>query len=274
MRVGADGVQRFLETAWRRGLWVLAALLFCGCGSDARELILASTTSTQDSGLFDVLLPAFERAHGAVRVKVIAVGSGEALALGRRGDADVLLVHSPAEEQQFMADGHGRERLPVMHNDFVIVGPPSDAARIRGSSDAVAALHQLAQSGAQFISRGDSSGTHRMELKLWRAAGVHGAHVDVGQGMAETLTVASERGGYTLADRATYLAMRDVLQLDVLVEKDSVLLNHYSVITVADARNAADADAFAAWLRSADARAVIARFGMSEFGMSLFIPAP
>lgn len=252
---------------------LLAALFFGGCSSDARELILASTTSVEDSGLFDALLPAFAAAHPDVRVKVIAVGTGEALELGRRRDADVLLVHSPADEQAFMEAGYGRRRAGVMHNDFVIVGPPADPAGIRQAGDATAAMRRAAQAGASFISRGDSSGTHRMELRLWHAAGVHGPHLDVGQGMGETLAVASERGAYTLTDRATFLALRSGLDLEILVAGDRALLNHYSVITVAGARNERDADALADWLLSDEARAIIGAFGVQTFGEPLFFPA-
>ncbi|HSJ10705.1 MAG TPA: substrate-binding domain-containing protein [Longimicrobiales bacterium] len=252
---------------------VLAALLVFACAGDGRELILASTTSTQDSGLFEALLPAFMASHPDVRVKVIAVGTGEALALGRRRDADALLVHSPADELAFMESGHGLRRLAIMHNDFVVVGPAADPAGVGGMTDAAAALRRIAERAAAFISRGDSSGTHRKELALWHAAGVHGAHVDVGQGMGETLAVASERGAYTLTDRATYLALRDGLQLDILVAGDPALLNHYSVITVAGARNGADADTFATWLTSAGARALIGDFGRARYGQPLFFPA-
>lgn len=253
---------------------MLAALFFSACSADGRELILASTTSTQDSGLFDELLPVFSAAHPEVRVKVIAVGSGEALELGRRRDADVLLVHSPADEQAYMAAGHGRSRAYIMYNDFVIVGPAEDPARIAGMRSAVGALRWIAAARAPFISRGDSSGTHRRELILWDRAGVHAEHVDVGQGMGETLAVTSERAAYTLTDRATFMALRGGLQLRILVEGDTALLNRYSVITVAGARNQTDADAFADWLRSPAARAVIRDYGVDRFGAPLFHPAP
>lgn len=254
------------------------ALLFCvalaAACDEPEELILASTTSTVDSGLLDELIPAFERAHGDVRVKVIAVGSGEAMALGRRRDADVLLVHSPADEEAFMTAGHGVRRLPVMANDFVIAGPPSDPVGVRGTASAIEALQRLAASAAAFVSRGDSSGTHRKELALWTAAGTEpGTRMEVGQGMGEALTIASERGAYILTDRGTYLALSDNLRLDVLVEGDDLLKNPYSVITVSDSRHPESADAFADWLVSRDAAGMIRVFGVDRFDQPLFFPA-
>lgn len=224
-----------------------------------------------------MLLPAFERAHADVKVRLLAVGTGQALALGRSRDADVLFVHAPADEAAFVAAGHGVLRSPVMENDFVIVGPPADPARVRGGRDAIEALRSLSARGATWVSRGDSSGTHRMEQQLVRAAGVGAGggalHVlEVGQGMAETLVLASERAAYTLTDRSTYQTLRPSLELDVLVEGDPRLRNIYSVITVRGAANTADAGAFAAWLRSADARQLIADFGRARFGSSLFTP--
>ncbi|HEX6135018.1 MAG TPA: substrate-binding domain-containing protein [Longimicrobiales bacterium] len=239
-----------------------------------REVILASTTSTLDSGLFDVLLPAFEEQHDGVKVKVIAVGSGEAIALGRHGDADVLLVHSPPDELAFMAAGFGERRLPVMANDFVLAGPPEDPAQIRGERDVTAALRRLAAAGAAFVSRGDSSGTHRRELVLWNEAGVTtDTRSDVGQGMGEALMIASERGAYLLTDRGTFLALSPNLQLEILVQGDPRLINPYSVITVRGARNSRDANLFADWLVSPAAAALIRDFGSDRFGQPLFFPA-
>ncbi|HSK18011.1 MAG TPA: substrate-binding domain-containing protein [Longimicrobiales bacterium] len=253
---------------------LLLCLAFAGACDQPEELILASTTSTVDSGLLDELIPAFERAHGDVRVKVIAVGSGEAMALGRRRDADVLLVHSPADEEAFMAAGHGLRRLPVMANDYVIAGPPSDPAGVRGMASAVAALRRLAASNAAFVSRGDSSGTHRKELELWAATGTEPqTRMEVGQGMGEALTIASERGVYILTDRGTYLALSDNLRLEVLVEGDDLLRNPYSVITVSGSRHPESADAFADWLVSRDAAEMIRMFGVDRFGQPLFFPA-
>lgn len=248
------------------------AVLASAC-DQPHELILASTTSTVDSGLLDGLIAAFEREHEDVRIKVIAAGSGEAMALGRRGDADILLVHSPAEEQVFMAAGHGVQRLPVMWNEFVIVGPPEDPAGVRGESSAIAALRRIAARDAAFVSRGDSSGTHLRELELWEAAGTTPVtRAEVGQGMGEALTIASERGAYVLSDRGTYLALSENLRLDVLVEGDPRLVNPYHVITVRDSRNAEHARAFAEWLISPRAAALIRAHGAAGSGQPLFIP--
>jgi tungstate transport system substrate-binding protein len=244
------------------------------CSDRGQELILASTTSTHDSGLFDVLIPAFEAVAGGIRVKIIAVGTGEALALGRRRDADVLLVHSPADEEAFMRAGHGTRRLPVMRNSYVIVGPAADPAGIRGL-DAPAALRAIAAHRGGFVTRGDSSGTHRRELRLWREAGLapdEVARIDVGQGMGEALMITSERAAYALTDRGTWLALRRRLALDLLVEGGADLANDYSVITVEGARHAAAADRFADWITSPDGAAVIRTYGVDEFGEPLFIP--
>jgi tungstate transport system substrate-binding protein len=252
---------------------ILLAPVLAGCAR-RDELILASTTSTFDSGLLDVLLPAFERAHPQIQVKLIAVGSGEALALGRRRDADVLLVHAPTDEEHFMSSGHGRARYAVMSNDYVIVGPAADPAHVAAAASTADALRRIAAARAPFISRGDSSGTHRMELRLWRAAGIDSAQrVQVGQGMGEALLIASERGAYTLTDRGTYVALARTLRLDVLHEGDVALLNPYSVITVRASRHEAEAEVFALWLISADAQQLIARFGAGADGRPLFQPA-
>jgi tungstate transport system substrate-binding protein len=263
----------------------VAALLLAGCAgaspaagpSAERSLILATTTSTQDSGLLDELLPAFTRDTGW-QVKTLAVGSGQAIELGRRGEADVLLVHSPTAEVAFVAEGSAGARRLVMHNDFVLVGPPADPAAVRGSGSAEA-LARIAAAQAVFVSRGDASGTHAREQDLWSAAALTpgGAwYQSTGQGMAETLRVASEKGGYTLTDRATYLAQRDTLALEVLSEGDPDLLNVYHVIemtTRAGERVQTDgAAAFADWLVSAPAQQLIGQFGRAEFGQPLFIP--
>ncbi len=247
----------------------------------ARTIILATTTSTQDSGLLDVLVPAFEKGSGLV-VKTISVGSGQAMALGRRGEADVLLVHSPADELKFMEEGFGVDRQVVMHNDFVVVGPAADPARIRGAGTAREAFTRIAAAGALFVSRGDNSGTHSKEKGLWKAAGVHAEGQkwlqQTGLGMGETLNVASEKGGYALTDRGTWLALRKGrrLALEVLVEKEGALLNVYHVVQVSPARwpkvNAAGARAFAAFLLSPPTQALIGGFGVEKFGAPLFVP--
>jgi tungstate transport system substrate-binding protein len=247
----------------------------------SKTLILATTTSTQDSGLLDVLVPAFEKESGFF-VKTISVGSGQAMALGRRGEADVLLVHSPADEEQFMAGGHGVDRKLVMHNDFLLVGPPGDPARVRGLASTAEAFKKVAAAGALFLSRGDNSGTHAKEKGLWKAAGVSPqglrSYQQTGLGMGDTLAVASEKGGYTLTDRATYLALRRgrPLSLEILVEREPLLLNVYHVIEVNPARwpkvNAAGAKAFSDFVVSARAQEIIGRFGVEKFGSPLFFP--
>jgi tungstate transport system substrate-binding protein len=248
---------------------LLVLLLSVACGGPARsnsDIVLATTTSVDDSGLLDELIPAFREEHPDMGVKRVAVGSGQALALGRRGDADVLLVHDPEEEQEFMDAGHGRRHLPLMRNDYVLAGPAADPAGVRGAGSAATALRAVADAGAVFVSRGDSSGTHRTELRLWQAAGLSGQQmsarvVDAGQGMAETLMIASERSAYTLADRATFLALARAHRLAILYEGDSTLSNTYSVITVKDSRNPAAAEVFADWIIGAAAARIIGSFG-------------
>ena len=244
----------------------------------ARSLILATTTSTQDTGLLDVLLPAFEK-QTHIRVKAIAVGSGEALAMGRRGDADVLLVHSKAAEDGFMAEGQGAGRLDVMYNDFVLMGPPADPARIRGA-DAVEAFRRIAASAAPFVSRGEQSGTHVKELGLWKKAGVDPAgqawYVSAGQGMGETARIASEKRAYALIDRGTWLALAARLDLPVLCEGGADLLNTYRVIVVSPAKHprthVREAWGFAKWLVSPRTQKLIGEFGREKYGRSLFVP--
>jgi len=248
---------------------------------EVRAVLLATTTSTQDSGLLDALLPLFEKASG-YQVKTISVGSGQALALGRRGEADVLLVHSPADERRLMEEGGGVNRRLVMHNDFVLVGPAEDPAKVRGLRTTAEALQRIAAAGARFLSRGDGSGTHAKEQGLWRAAGVdpegRAWYQQTGLGMGETLNVASEKGGYTLADRGTLLARGKSgrLALQVLVEGEPLLLNVYHVIEVNPARwpkvNAAGARAFADFLVSPATQALIAGFGVERLGAPLFTP--
>ncbi|HPH97014.1 MAG TPA: substrate-binding domain-containing protein [Anaerolineaceae bacterium] len=242
------------------------------------ELILATTTSTRDSGLLDVLLPLFQEKTG-YNVKMVAVGSGQALKMGEEGNADVLLVHSPAAEKTLMDNGFGKERLLVMHNDFIIVGPKDDPAKIKGSATAVEAFKKIADAKATFVSRADDSGTHKMELSLWKSAGIEPAgdwYLQSGQGMGETLRITTEKAGYTLSDRATYLAQSSTLQLEVLVEGDKALLNIYHVITVNPDKwpkvNDAGAKAFADFLVSPEIQKVIEAFGKDKYGQSLFFP--
>ena len=242
-----------------------------------REIILATTTSTQDSGLLDVLIPIFEERTG-YQVKPIAVGSGQALALGERGEADVLLTHSPEAEARFLAAGYGAQRRLVMHNDFVLVGPPDDPAGVSGLAP-TAALPRIAERGARFVSRGDDSGTHQLERRLWQRAGIdplgRSWYQEVGQGMGQTLTIAAEQRAYTLTDRGTLLARPQRSELAVLVQGDPDLLNVYHVIEVSPDRfpkvNEAGARAFADFLVGPEAQAVIAGFGQERYGQPLFV---
>jgi tungstate transport system substrate-binding protein len=258
---------------------VLAALFLataCGGGSD---LILATTTSTQDSGLLDVLIPLFEEQRG-YRVKTIAVGSGQALAVGEKGEADVLLVHAPKAEEAFMAAGHGINRRLVMHNDFIIVGPAADPAGIRGLVSAAAAFRRIAERGSRFLSRDDDSGTHQKEQQFWKEAGIDPQgrpwYLESGIGMGQTLYISFDKQGYTLSDRGTYLAFRQQIDLNILVEGDPNLLNVYHVLQVNPKQhgnvNAAAARVFVEFMVSPQVQAIIGSFGVEEFGEPLFIP--
>jgi tungstate transport system substrate-binding protein len=262
---------------------VLAAALvvLCLSGSVAAQskvVILSTTTSTQDSGLLDVLVPMFEKKTGYT-VKTISVGTGQALALAARGEADVTLAHAPEVEKKYVAEGKLLNRRLVMYNDFVVVGPAADPAQIRGEKSAAAALKRIAGAGARFVSRGDKSGTHTLELSLWRLAGVTpGApwYIESGQGMGATLGIADDRQAYTISDRGTLLAFSKRIRLQVLVEGDRPLLNVYSVMEVSPANgprvNAAVGRAFAEFVLSADAQAVITTFGADRYGQPLFVP--
>ncbi len=243
-----------------------------------RSLILATTTSTQDSGLLDELIPLFEKKTG-FRVKTIAVGTGEALKMSGRGDADVLLAHAPAEEQKYVDDGSIVNRQLVMHNNFLIVGPESDPAGIRGLENASDGMARISAAQASFVSRGDNSGTHFTEQSLWKAAGIEPSgdwYIEAGQGMGATLMIASEKQAYTLVDGGTFLAMLDRLDLTSLLEGDEVLLNLYSVSEVNPARfpkvNNVGARAFSDFIRDPDTQAVIGKFGVAKFGQPLFFP--
>ena len=244
------------------------------------DLILATTTSTQDSGLLDVLIPLFETETG-YQVKTVAVGSGAAMQMGQEGNADVLLVHSPTAEKQFMTDGWGKERVLVMHNDFIIVGPTADPAKIKGMGPADA-FKAIAAAGAPFVARADKSGTSTKELGIWAKTDVDPAtkkptwYIETGQGMGASLTIASEKGAYILTDRATYLANKDKLQLDILIEGNKTLLNVYHVITVEPAKwpkvNYDGAVAFMKFMTEASTQDVIGKFGVDKYGQQLFTP--
>jgi tungstate transport system substrate-binding protein len=251
-----------------------------GCAGEANKLdvILATTTSTQDSGLLDVLVPAFEKKTG-YKVKTIAVGSGAALTMGERGEADVLLVHSPAAENKIVDAGVGVNYQLVMHNDYIVVGPSSDPAKIRGEKKATQAFARIASVKSVFVSRGDESGTHTKEKEIWGASGVRPEapwYMLSGTGMAQTLTIASEKAGYTLTDRATYLTQKKNLKLDLLVEGDAPLLNIYHVMQVSPQKfpkvNSAGAKAFVDFIMSADTQRIIGSFGVDKYGQSLFFP--
>lgn len=254
------------------------AALSTGPTPENRDIILATTTSTQDSGLLDALLPIFEKATG-YRVKTIAVGTGEALAMGRRGDADVVLAHAPALEKESIAGGFTINRRLVMHNDFLVLGVPADPAGIGGMKDASAALAKVAVAKARFASRGDNSGTHFREKNLWKKAGITPAgdwYIETGQGMGATLLIASEKGAYTLSDRATFLALKKRSQLVPLVQGDPLLLNIYSVMEVNPEKfpkvNHAGAAAFGDFLLTPDTQALIKTYGVDKFGEPLFFP--
>ena len=244
------------------------------------NIILATTTSTQDSGLLDVLVPMFEEQTGYV-VQTVAVGTGEALKMGEEGNADVLLVHAPSSEVALMDAGFGKDRMLVMHNDYIIVGPAADPAAIKGlgPKDAFLAIYNA---GANFVSRGDDSGTHKKEVSFWTKAEKDPRtekpewFIETGQGMGASLTVASEKQAYILTDRATYLANKDNLELEILLEGNNAFLNIYHVITVNpekwSAVNYDGAMAFAKFITDPATQAVIAEFGVEKFGQPLFIP--
>ena len=250
------------------------------CGGDEsgdRPVILATTTSTQDSGLLDELIPRFEAETGRT-VQTVAVGSGQALEMGSQGAADVLLVHSPDAEQELVAAGGVSRRRAVMDNDFVLVGPPSDPTGVKGM-EIGGAMERLAEREAAFVSRGDDSGTHALELSLWEGAGLDpdgGWYQEIGQGMGATLTIAAEKDAYTIADRGTYLSNRQSSALDVLVEGDDELLNRYHVLEVdpstGDRVNTEGGTAFADWIVSDEVQRAIGAFGKAEYGQSLFVP--
>ncbi|MGI5864168.1 MAG: substrate-binding domain-containing protein [Myxococcales bacterium] len=262
----------------KKALCLLLLLAACPrTQPEQRAVMLATTTSFQDSGLLDELVTRF-RAAGGPPIKAIAVGTGEALAMGERGDADVLVVHAPEAEEAFVAAGHGVNRRALWHNDFVLVGPPSDPAGLRGLKTASEALGKLAAAKAGFASRGDNSGTHKKEKALLKLAGLDPweGHLSVGQGMGETLRIASEKALYTLTDRGTWLKLRSTLSLELLVEGDPPLNNPYHVIEVNPARhpkaNHEGARRFADFLVCPEVQAFVASFGKEKLGQPLFFP--
>lgn len=267
------------------GLLAACLAVSAACGGepegplDPNTLILATTTSLNDSGLLDELAPLFSQEQD-ITVKIIAVGTGAALRMGEQGDADVLLTHAPDAERTLLENGDVSDRVLVAYNDFVLIGPADDPAGVAGLDDAAAALARISQAGrAAFASRGDDSGTHKKERALWDAAGVEPGgewYLETGQGMGGTLNVADQRNAYTLADRGTFLALSGRLQLTVLVEGDARLLNYYSTMPVAADKRGINAPAAAAWvefLTRADIQARIGAYRRAEYGRSLFVPA-
>jgi tungstate transport system substrate-binding protein len=259
------------------GAALAAVALSAGCSrKPARTVTLATTTSTENSGLLDALKPEFRKKTG-IEVDVIPVGTGKALKLGENGDVDVVLVHAPSREEAFVKAGFGLERVPVMHNDFVVLGSMNDPAGVRGMKDAPGAFAKIARAASPFVSRGDDSGTHIKEKGLWKEAAVDPAgawYVSAGQGMGAVLVMANEKQAYTLADRGTFIAFREKIALEVLVEGDPVLANPYGVIAVNHARHPhvkrAEVAEFIAWLTSAEGQRLIA--GYRKGGEQLFFP--
>ncbi|MGH7342383.1 MAG: substrate-binding domain-containing protein [Candidatus Rokuibacteriota bacterium] len=258
---------------------LVLAILPASVEAQRPPVILSTTTSTQDSGLLDVLIPQFERQTGYT-VKPIAVGTGQALALAARGEADVVLAHAPALEKKYVADGKMLDRRLVMYNDFVIIGPADDPAKIKGMKKAADALKAIAATGSRFVSRGDNSGTHVLEKALWKLAGVEpqGAwYIEAGQGMGATLGIADDRKAYALTDRGTFLAFQKRVRLPILLEGDRPLLNIYSVMLVNPSNgprvNAAGGKAFADFMVSDDVQKVIKTFGVDKYQQPLFVPA-
>lgn len=271
MRIGNSGAVLLI------GLLSLPSAL----AAQQRDIVLATTTSVRDAGLLDFLLPPFERESGRA-VKVIAVGSGQAMELGRRGEADLLIVHHQEAELAFVAQGFGSERFPFVHNEFAILGPRGDPAGIRGSAGAVAAFQAIGRAKSAFVSRGDRSGTHAKELVVWRLAGLapnaksDAWYLESGQGMGATLQIASELEAYTLTDIGTYLTHASPLELTLLVEGDTLLRNPYHIILIDPRRfswvDAAGAARLKDYLLSRETQAAIAAYRREQFGRSIFVP--
>ena len=257
-------------------LWFGSIALSAETGS--RNVILSTTTSTQDSGLLDVLIPLFEKQTGH-SVKTVSVGTGQALALAAKGDADVALVHAPSLEKQFVSEGKLLNRRLVMYNDFVIIGPKEDPAKVRSAKGAAGALKSIEQAKASFVSRGDNSGTHTLEKSLWKSAGIEPKgswYIEAGQGMGATLGIANEKNAYAITDRGTLLALGKRVSLPILVDGDKALLNIYSVLEVNPANgprvNFAGGKAFADFMVAPQTQSVIGTFGVEKFGQPLFVP--
>ncbi len=263
-------------------IWMILALLpdanVQAAEPVSRNVILSTTTSTQDSGLLDVLIPLFEK-QWRYSVKTVSVGTGQALALAAKGDADVALVHAPSLEKKYVSEGTLRNRRLVMYNDFVIIGPKDDPAKVRAARTSAGALKAIEQARAAFVSRGDNSGTHVLEKALWKSAGIDPKgswYIEAGQGMGATLAIANERNAYSITDRGTLLALAKRVSLPVLIEGDRALLNIYSVLEVNPANgprvNSAGGKAFADFMVAPQTQNVIKTFGVEKFGQSLFVP--
>ena len=262
-------------------LLILTLLVGCGEKSSAGDsIILSTTTSTEDSGLLDYLLPKFKDETG-IEVKVIAVGTGKALQMGKDGEADILLVHAKESEEEFVAEGHGLERHDVMYNDFILVGPEDDPLNLKSDypNDILEGLKTLEETETEFVSRGDDSGTHKKELSIWKEAGIEPEgdwYISAGAGMGDVLKIADEKKAYTITDRATYLSMKDNLDLEIIIEGDENLFNQYGIIPVnpdkSEQINAEGAEKFMNWILSDEVQELIGEFGVEEYGMALFIP--
>lgn len=260
---------------------LMSFCLFNGCGQKAEEkkdIILATTTSTRDSGLLDSILPIFTKKTG-YKVNVVSVGTGQAIQLGKDGNADVLLVHAKADEEKFVSEGFGVKRYDVMYNDFVIVGPKDDPAGIKNASSAADALKLISNEKKGFVSRGDDSGTHKFEKKLWKADGIEPSgdwYMSAGKGMGDVLLMADEKNAYTIADRATYLSMKDKLSIEIIFEKTGDLKNQYGVILVNLEKypsiNKKGGQAFIDWLISEEGQNIIGEYGKDKYGQNLFTP--
>lgn len=262
---------------------VLIIIAFSGCTSKVKNtgsIILSTTTSTQDSGLLEYILPKFTEETG-IEVKVVAVGTGKAIQMGVDGEADVLLVHAKSSEEEFVKAGHAAERFDVMYNDFIIIGPKDDPANLveQAKGDVEVAFTLLSQGNYPFISRGDDSGTDKKEKGIWKSSGIEPVgdwYISAGKGMGDVIQMASELLGYTLTDRATFLAMKDTIDLITVVESDTKLLNQYGVLAVDPDKNkeinGKGAKAFINWILSKETQKLIGEFGKEEFGQSLFIP--
>lgn len=266
---------RSVAARWLLLCITLGPLIACKGGNGPPRLVLGTTHTLEDSGVMDALIRAYNEDNASARLSVVVAGTGEVLAMAGRGDVDVVLVHSPVDEVAFLERGRVVSRQPVMHNDFVILGPASDPAGIGGLDNAAAAFRRIADTAHAFVSRGDDSGTHRKEMELWALVGTTPdweGYIEAGAGMADALRLASERGGYVLSDRATFAVLRESLQLVLLHEGDAWLHNQYSVLVVTDARNPAGARDLAAWLRSGPAQRLIRDYRSEGTGPALFIP--